>query len=1111
MDYSVLTVAVFILFSHFVTISLCHQVNFLLNNSQQLLLNDIIANHLNNCVNRTVICDNVSYTRQQLKCFNNISLSVNNKTLCLLTKFGIRNLANSELKKRKRGKRGGVRKRRQIKVINNVNNKEINMNRCGNINNKEKEIRRGVNRSNLIEINTCKIVRETLDTNCKILYINAQSVCNKTMTISDIIIETLPELFFITETWLPSENFKHITSQLTPTGYKIHTNSRKSRGGGGVCVIYRDCIKPIIEDITNFSSFECTKITAFNTIFLCVYHPPPSQKNASSNKIFVEEFADFLEPYSNTRDNIIILGDFNLHFDNPTATYVQYTTSLLNAHQLKQLITKPTQKKGHILDWLITREDTNIVYDIQITDKVVSDHYLLCFSLNIPKPRHVRQQISSRNLKSIDMELFRKTLFTEFSNQTDSVNHDLVEYYNCRLLKAIDEHAPVKTRLVNQRPAAPWYTIDIKLAKQERRRAERKWKKSQLTIDKQIYIHNVQIVKDLIINNRKTYYCDKIKHCKNSKALFDIANEMKGISKTSLLPFKIPDCELPDKFGQFFLDKITKIRSDLDKSAIISQSRTNAENCYIPYQGSTIKDFKPVTEDEVRKIIKSSPAKSCSLDPIPTTLLYQCLDPVLHYITKIINHSLQFGQFPSHFKKAVVTPLLKKHNLDPENLNNYRPVSNLPFVSKILEKVVLAQLKQHLEINNLIEPFQSAYRDNHSTETALLKITNDILRSSDDGNVTILTFLDFSSAFDTIDHTFLIERLSSKFGISGNVLSWLTSYLTGRSQSVTIKDKTSKQFALDFGVPQGSVLGPILYTLYTSSLSLSFNSYNINYHMYADDTQFYKASDISDLPLLISEIENCVKDVKSWTDSNKLKLNNNKTEIIMCSTESKLNQLTVKGMQFDNNFIEFTHVTKSLGVYIDSTLNMETQINNTVKLIYFELRRIYKMKPYLTSDAIKTLVSSLVLSRLDYCNSLLAGLQDEKISKLQRAQNCAARLIFSKTKFDSSTALLKSLHWLPVKARIDYKIAVICFKFFGSSLPSYLNDLLSVYTPSRSLRSQGSKLLKVPRIKLKKCGERSFSHYAPVLWNSLPQNLRSAGSIEVFKKDLKTYLFTEYF
>lgn len=613
-----------------------------------------------------------------------------------------------------------------------------------------------------------------------------------------------------------------------------------------------------------------------------------------------------------------------------------------------------------------------------------------------------------------------------------------------------------------------------------------------------------KIVREAIISHLQE---NSLIKCTNSKALFSVANEMIGSSSTSL-PSTVASSSLPDTFVQFFINKISTIRDGLDVDSCTPESSNDSFDCF---DGCFLKEFKPVTPEEIEKIIMSSPPKSCPLDPIPTTLLVQCLDSLLDIITSIVNQSLQTGIVPTCFKEAIVAPLLKKHNLDPEDLKNYRPVSNSSFISKILEKVVLAQLKDHLKANNLINKFQSAYREHHSTESALLRIVNDILQSGDEGNITILTLLDLSAAFDTIDHSILLEKLSLTSGISGIALSWFESYLTERSQSVFIRGNYSNKVILKYGVPQGSVLGPVLFTLYMLPLSKVFVSHDMKYHMYADDSQLYAASRLVDFDSLVSQVQDCFDSVKTWMRTNKLQLNNDKTEVMLCATESKLNKIEVSEIQLAETDIHFSDKAKNLGVFLDKNLSMEYQINYITKSMFFEIRRISRMKSVLTQKAVKTLVISLVLSRLDYCNSLYAGLSDDKIFKLQKAQNCAARLILGKSKFESSTQMLKTLHWLPVKARIEYKIAVFCYSSIKTTAPTYISELLSPYVPPRALRSQDSGLLVEPRCNLKTFGDRSFRKIGPTLWNSLPNALRSASSVESFRKHLKTHLFKKYF
>ena len=257
-------------------------------------------------------------------------------------------------------------------------------------------------------------------------------------------------------------------------------------------------------------------------------------------------------------------------------------------------------------------------------------------------------------------------------------------------------------------------------------------------------------MKELTATAKRDFYESKIAECSTTKALFHIAGTLSGKKISPSFPSFISKQELPNKLAHFFKEKVTNIRHDLDGTA-------NNEALFSSFCGTGFSGFRQVTTTDVMNVIRKSPPKSCSLDPIPTTLLVTHLDSLIDIITMIINDSLQHGYVPDPFKNAVVTPILKKTSLSSEDLKNFRPVSNLPFLSKILEKIVLAQLKEHLENNNLNEENQSAYRANHSTETCLLKIQNDLLVKADENNISLLVLLDLSAVFDTIDHTILIN------------------------------------------------------------------------------------------------------------------------------------------------------------------------------------------------------------------------------------------------------------------------------------------------------------------------------------------------------------------
>ncbi|KAK7909443.1 hypothetical protein WMY93_014127 [Mugilogobius chulae] len=250
------------------------------------------------------------------------------------------------------------------------------------------------------------------------------------------------------------------------------------------------------------------------------------------------------------------------------------------------------------------------------------------------------------------------------------------------------------------------------------------------------------------------------------------------------------------------------------------------------------------------------------LDPIPSPFIKACFPIISPLITTIINSSLSNASVPQSLKLAAITPVLKKTGLDPDNLANYRPISNLPFLSKIIERVIASQLQAHLTSNNLFEPFQSGFRQKHSTETALLKVTNDILLSSDSGKLSILLLLDLTAAFDTISHSILLSRLKTSLYITGSAQSWLQSYLSNRQQFISINNCSSTIAPLSQGVPQGSVLGPLLFILYILPLGSIIRRHGLHFHCYADDIQLY-VSTSSINAVTQSSLTQCLTDIKT--------------------------------------------------------------------------------------------------------------------------------------------------------------------------------------------------------------------------------------------------------
>ncbi|XP_064183365.1 uncharacterized protein LOC135250705 isoform X2 [Anguilla rostrata] len=385
---------------------------------------------------------------------------------------------------------------------------------------------------------------------------------------------------------------------------------------------------------------------------------------------------------------------------------------------------------------------------------------------------------------------------------------------------------------------------------------------------------------------------------------------------------------------------------------------------------------------------------------------------ILPFITSLVNSSLTSGCFPSTFKKALISPLLKKTTLDPSIIGNYRP-------------------------NELLDPHQSGFRPGHSTETALLSV-NEALHAARAASLSsVLLLLDLSAAFDTVDHPTLLSSLSA-MGICGTVLNWIESYLSDRSFQVSAR------------------------------------------------------------------ITACLSDIQSWMVRHHLKLNPGKTELIYIpALNSPLSDLSIS---LGNTILTPSPSTRNLGVVMDNRLSLTEHISAVTRSCRFFLYNIRRIRPFLTTYSTQLLVQAVVLSRLDYCNSLLAGLPASSIRPLQLIQNAAARLVFNLPRHSHVTPLLTTLHWLPVMARIKFKTLVLAFKAARGSAPPYLRQLIRPYTPARPLRSAATCRL-VPAPARTSTRSRLLSVLAPRWWNDLPVQVRTAETLAVFKRRLKTHLF----
>ena len=377
----------------------------------------------------------------------------------------------------------------------------------------------------------------------------------------------------------------------------------------------------------------------------------------------------------------------------------------------------------------------------------------------------------------------------------------------------------------------------------------------------------------------------------------------------------------------------------------------------------------------------------------------------------------------------------------------------------------------------------------------------------------LLVMLDLSAAFDTVSHSILLTRMKEMYGMTGGAYSWLHSYLVDRSQSVIIDGVMSASKPLNTGLPQGSRIGPFAFPAYSSPLFRIARKHGVEMHMYADDTQLYLKFKPQEYNWAILKMEECLAEIRAWMSENLLKLNDSKTEFMVIGKTNPQSKLPdERYIVIGNEQIPASSTARNIGAVLDSHLDMVAQVNSVCRASYFQLHNISRVRKYLTEEAASTLINAFVTSKLDNNNSILFGIPKYVLKNLQMVQHCAARLITHTKKFDHITPVLMELHWLPVEARIHFKIAVLVFKSLNQLAPKYLQELVTNYkNPRDGLRSENSHTINKKSTTQRWCGDRSFAFAAGHIWNNLPIDLRKCQNFDSFKKDLKTYLFKKFY
>ena len=671
---------------------------------------------------------------------------------------------------------------------------------------------------------------------------------------------------------------------------------------------------------------------------------------------------------------------------------------ILNTFSLVQSINSATHRLGNTLDLIIHDPSSISISDIVIDSKDSlgkSDHYMIYFQFICNISVIEKQHIRFRDYKNLVLPNFH----TDIINCTDRyiAEADINDFKSsfdqyCSIYgTTVSEHAPIVNKFVNAVARPPWMDSQYVLARKGRRQLYKKWKQQKSNQNRDNFVQSRTNVNLLAKQKRRDYYQNEIKSSKNSqRELFKICNSLLDTNQQSLIPYSENYNLLANSFNDYFVTKIENIRRDL-------KSNTVVELQHVDSNVSTFSQFKVVTMQDLLKIIKSSKTKTNSDDPIPAFLLKSSVEHLLPTFIHLVNASLQTGSMDG-LKASIITPILKKSGLDQDTLSNYRPVCGGLYIDKLIQKSVLVQLNDHMCRNDLHISYQSGYKPHHSCETVLLRIVNDILMNLDSRSCSVLLLLDCSSAFDTVDHNELRTILHDEIGLRGMVLAWFMSFLSNRMQSTSVRGCRSKSIHMKYGVPRGSVLGPVLFNIYIRNFIRLLKEAGFIVHGYADDHQVFFGFRIQfQYHAVCHSLPNLLKLISNWMGSKFLKLNAGKSKLLIFAPKTLRDQIFIDRVYLGNNiFIPASYEAVNLGFKLDSEVTFSNHISMILSQSYSMISMIGKIKTYLTVPDLRCLVQCIIISKLDNCNSLLYGISEYEIGRLQKLQNSCARLIYLK-------------------------------------------------------------------------------------------------------------------
>ena len=925
---------------------------------------------------------------------------------------------------------------------------------------------------------------------------NAQSLTSHFDEIAQYVQQSDPIILALAETRLISEIDDE---EVKLNNYCLFRQDSDSRHTGGVALYVRSdygskvIMKRVLQKNYWFLLIKTT-IVQKSWYIGVIYHSPNE-----SHSVFLDNFENIIDEISlDAQDEFLVIGDFNIDIGN-VSTYSNRIRNIIQFNGFKQSVSNPTRvtsTTSTTIDLVITN-NFNINANVLTTPRI-TDHYIISIRLDITNMQDDSELRWVRDKIDYD-KLNNKLIECNWMYENTDISTLYKNFYN-NIVNALNFVAPLNRKVVLYNNSKPWINSKVVKSFKERDRSYKKYMISRNIEDWVAYKSFRNKTTNLIREEKHKYFENKIDNCKQNS--LDMWKTLKSIIKLSnneevqelnvegtLVKGKV---EIAKKFNEFFIKSVEDITQSIPVQSTTSNINIDSINltkpCFDKFELLSLSELKKIVSD-----LKNKKSTDCiGMDVIKNT--FEIIGyPLLH----IINTSLTKSTIPSELKISTVIPIPKVTGTN--KIEEFRPINMLPACEKIFEKIVYEQLLKYLDENSIFTKFQSGFRRKFSCESAIQYVVSEWKNYLDDDLHIGAVFLDLKRAFETIDRDILLVKLK-KYGIGGEVLQWLQNYLSDRKQIVNWKNVESDPIENNLGVPQGSILGPLLFILYINDIPEIIKEGKIN--LFADDTMIYVVN--KDVDVLVSILQNELIRVNKYMSVNKLKLNTNKTKFMLLCSDNQLTIFKSKDLNINiggENIELVTHI-KYLGIIIDRKLKFEMHVDYISKKVAKKINFMNRISKQLTQWSRLLIYNTIIMPHFTYCSTIFYLINQTQIAKLQLLQNRAMRIILGCNRYTSINVMLKCLNWLDVKKIVIFNCMVFVYKLVKGLLPEYFQAEKNCDIHDYNTRQKDH--FHVVK-KNKECTKKSILHQGLVEYNSLPKELKEIDTLVKFKVNLKKH------